>query len=134
MISIWPFFEPGSSNYDFMDKKGWFIDKFKYAKPPYHADAMAVYDASSAEARKFYWDQVDRGLFTIGVDAWWMDTNEPETEGLEENVQLGHKLAIGSGDRYVNVYPLLDTEAVYDGQRGASDQKRVYILARSAFA
>ncbi len=134
MISIWPFFEPGSANYDFMDKKGWFIDKFKFAKPPYHTDAMAVYDATNAEARKFYWDQVDQGLFKIGVDAWWMDTTEPETEGQEENIQLGHKLAIGSGDRYVNVYPLLDTAAVYDGQRASSDQKRVYILSRSAFA
>jgi len=134
MISIWPFFEPGSANYDFMDKQGWFIDKFKYAKPPYHADGMAVYDATNAEARKFYWDQVDKGLFKIGVDAWWMDTTEPETEGQEENIQLSHKLAIGSGDRYVNLYPLLDTEAVYEGQRAASDQKRVYILSRSAFA
>ncbi len=134
MVSIWPFFEPGSANYDFMDKKGWFIDKFKFAKPPYHTDAMAVYDATNAEARKFYWDQVDQGLFKIGVDAWWMDTTEPETEGQEENIQLGHRLAIGSGDRYVNVYPLLDTAAVYDGQRASSDQKRVYILSRSAFA
>jgi alpha-D-xyloside xylohydrolase len=134
MISIWPFFEPGSANYDFAEKKGWFIDKFKFAKPPYHTDAMAVYDASNPAARKFYWDQVDKGLFKIGVDAWWMDTNEPETEGLEENIQLGHKLAIGSGDRYVNTYPLLDTAAVYEGQRATSDQKRVYILARSAFA
>ena len=134
MISIWPFFEPGSANYDFMDKKGWFIDKFKFAKPPFHTDAMAAYDATSADARKFYWDQVDKGLFNIGLDAWWMDTTEPETEGQEENIQLGHKLAIGSGDRYVNAYPLLDTEAVYDGQRAASDQKRVYILSRSAFA
>ena len=134
MISIWAFFEPGSANYDFMDKQGWFVDKFKYAKPPYHTDAMAVYDATNPAARKFYWDQVDKGLFNIGVDAWWMDTTEPETEGQEENILLGHKLAIGSGDRYVNAYPLLDTAAVYDGQRSASDQKRVYILSRSAFA
>jgi alpha-D-xyloside xylohydrolase len=134
MISIWPFFEPGSANYDFMDKQGWFIDKFKFAKPPYHADAMAVYDATNLEARKFYWEQVDKGLFSIGADAWWMDTTEPETEGQEENIQLGHKLAIGSGDRYVNAYPLLDTEAVYEGQRSVSDRKRVYILSRSAFA
>ncbi len=48
MISIWPFFEPGSANYDFMDKNGWFIDKFKFAKPPYHTDGMAVYDATNA--------------------------------------------------------------------------------------
>jgi alpha-D-xyloside xylohydrolase len=134
MISIWPFFEPGSANYDYMDKRGWFVDKFKFAKPPFHADAMAVYDATNADARKFYWDQVNKSLFSIGLDAWWMDTTEPETEGQEENILLGHKLAVGSGDRYVNDYPLLDTGAVYQGQRSASDKKRVFILSRSAFA
>jgi alpha-D-xyloside xylohydrolase len=95
---------------------------------------MAAYDATSPEARKFYWDQVNKGLFSIGLDAWWMDTTEPETEGQEENIQLGHKVAAGSGDRYVNLYPMLTTGAVYDGQRSASDKKRVYILSRSAFA
>ena len=134
MISIWPFFEPGSANYDYMDKQGWFVDKFKFAKPPYHTDAMAVYDATSPAARKYYWDQVNQGLFRLGLDAWWMDTTEPETEGLEENIQLGHKLAAGSGDRYVNLFPMLTNGAVYDGQRSASDKKRVYILSRSAFA
>jgi alpha-D-xyloside xylohydrolase len=134
MISIWPFFEPGSANYDYMQSKGWFVDKFKYAKPPYHANAMAVYDATSPEARKYYWDLVNKGLFSMGADAWWMDTTEPETEGQEENILLNHKLAAGSGNRYVNAYPLLDTQAIYQGQRGASDRKRVFILSRSAFA
>jgi alpha-D-xyloside xylohydrolase len=134
MISIWPFFEPGSANYDYMQKKGWFVDKFKYAKPPYHTDAMAVYDATSPEARKYYWDEVNKGLFSLGLDAWWMDTTEPETEGQEENILLNHNLAAGSGNRYVNTFPLLDTQAVYQGQRSASDKKRVFILSRSAFA
>ena len=134
MISVWPFFEPGSSVYDEMDKRGWFVDKFKFAKPPYHTDAMAVYDATNPEARKYYWRLMDQALFKIGVDAWWLDTTEPETEGQEENILLNHKLAIGSGDRYVNVYPLMTTGAVYDGQRSSSDKKRVYILSRSAFA
>ena len=134
MISIWPFFEPGSTNYDYMQSKGWFVDTFKYAKPPYHANGMAVYDATSPEARKYYWDLVNKGLFSIGADAWWMDTTEPETEGQEENILLNHKLAAGSGNRYVNAYPLLDTQAVYQGQRSTSDKKRVFILSRSAFA
>ena len=63
---------------------------------------MAVYDATSPEARKYYWDEVNKGLFSIGLDAWWMDTTEPETEGQEENILLDHKLAAGSGNRYVN--------------------------------
>ncbi len=134
MISIWPFFEPGSTNYDYMQSKGWFVDKFKFAKPPYHTDAMAVYDATNPEARKYYWDQINQSLFKIGLDAWWMDTTEPETEGQEENILLNHKLAVGSGNRYLNIFPLMDTGAVYEGQRAASDRKRVYILSRSAFS
>src|SRR5437870_13817064 len=63
-----------------------------------------------------------------------MDNKKPETEVQEENILLHHKLAAGSVDRYVNSYPLLDTGAVYQGQRSASDKKRVYILSRSAFA
>ncbi len=134
MISVWPFFEPGSAVYDEMDKRGWFVDKFKFAKPPYHTNGMAVYDATNPEARKYYWQLMDKALFNIGVDAWWLDTTEPETEGQEDNILLGHKLAAGSGNRYVNIYPLMTTGAVYDGQRSASDKKRVLILSRSAFA
>jgi alpha-D-xyloside xylohydrolase len=134
MISVWPFFEPGSKEYEYMDKQGWFIDKFKYDKLPYHRAGMAAYDASDPAARKYYWELMNKALFSIGVDAWWLDTVEPETEGLEENIQLGHKLALGSGDRYVNLYPLLTEEGVYKGQRSASEQKRVFILGRSAFA
>jgi len=134
MISVWPFFEPGSTAYETMDRNGWFIDKAAVAKPPYHKAEMAVYDASNPEARKYYWQLMNDGLFKIGVDAWWLDTTEPETEGREENIQLNHKLAIGSGNRYVNLFPLMTTTAVYEGQRAVTDQKRVFILSRSAFA
>ena len=134
MISVWPFFEPGSTEYETMDKNGWFIDRTRCAHPPYHANAMAVYDATDPEARQYYWQLMNKALFSIGIDAWWLDTTEPETEGRDENILLGHHLAIGSGDRYANIYPLMTTEGVYQGQRAASDRKRVFILSRSAFA
>jgi len=132
MFSVWPFFERGSAEYDYMDKQGWFVDRTKVAG--FHPEGMAVYDATSSAARKYYWDLMDKALFRIGADAWWLDTIEPETEGREENIQLNHKLAIGSGNRYVNLYPLLSVRGVYEGQRAASDRKRVFILGRSAFA
>src|SRR5450432_2331244 len=134
MISVWPFFEPGSKEYEYMDQHGFFIERFKFAKPPYHQQGMAAYDPTNPEARKYYWDLMDKALFNIGVDAWWLDTTEPETEGQEESILLGHKLFIGSGDRYANIFPLMTTRAVYEGQRAASDDKRVFILSRSAFA
>ncbi len=77
---------------------------------------------------------MDGALFKIGVDAWWLDTTEPETEAREDNVMVRNKVAIGSGARYANIFPLMTTKAVYDDQRSESDRKRVFILSRSAFA
>jgi alpha-D-xyloside xylohydrolase len=134
MISVWPFFEPGSKEYDEMDRRGFFIEKTKIPHLPYHQQGMAAYDPTNPEARKYYWDLMNEHLFKLGIDAWWLDTTEPETEGQEESLLLGHKLSIGSGDQYANIYPLMTTKAVYEGQRSASDQKRVFILSRSAFA
>ena len=132
MFSFWPFVEPGTSVYDDMDKRGYFIARTQVAG--FHPKGMALYDAFNPEARKYYWNLMDNGLFKIGADAWWLDTDEPETEGRETNILVSNKVAIGSGARYANLYPLMTTTAVYDGQRAASNQKRVFILSRSAFA
>jgi alpha-D-xyloside xylohydrolase len=132
MISVWPYFDPGTATYADMDKRGYFIDRTKVRA--YHPAGMAVYDATNPAARAYYWNLMDKALFQIGADAWWLDTTEPETEGREENLMLSNKLFIGSGARYANIYPLMTTGAVYEGQRKASDRKRVYILSRSAFA
>ena len=132
MISVWPYFYPGSETYADMDKKGFFIDRTKVAA--FHPKGEALYDATNPEARKYYWNLMDNALFKIGADAWWLDTTEPETEGREDNVLTNNQVAIGNGARYANLYPLMTTKAVYDGQRSASDQKRVFILSRSAYA
>ncbi len=132
MVSIWPFFYPGTATYDDMEKRGFFIEKTPAVS--FHPKGMALYDAFNPAARDYYWNQVDNSLFKIGADAWWMDTTEPETEGTEENILLDHKVAIGSGARYANAYPLMTTGGIYDHQRAASDEKRVFILSRSAWA
>jgi alpha-D-xyloside xylohydrolase len=132
MISVWPYFRPGSPVYDDMDKRGFFIDRTKVGG--FHPAGMALYDAFNPDARKYYWNLMDKALFKIGADAWWLDTTEPETEGRETNILVTNKVAIGNGARYANEFPLMTTTAVYEGQRAASDQKRVFILSRSAFA
>jgi alpha-D-xyloside xylohydrolase len=64
---------------------------------------------------------INDALFKIGVDAWWLDTTEPETEGREENVLLHNRVANGSGARYLNLYPVMTTAGVYQGQREATN-------------
>ncbi|MGC2814070.1 MAG: TIM-barrel domain-containing protein, partial [Candidatus Acidiferrum sp.] len=133
MISVWPYFRPGSPVYDDMDKRGFFIAKT--IAPSFHPVGQALYDAFNPEARKYYWHLMDNALFKIGVDAWWLDTTEPETEARETNILVTNKVNSGeNGARYANEFPLYTTAAVYDGQRVASDKKRVFILSRSAYA
>jgi alpha-D-xyloside xylohydrolase len=132
MISVWPYFDPGSKVYQEMDKLGYFIDRTKVAA--FHPAGMALYDAFNPPARNFYWHLMDKVLFKTGADAWWLDTTEPETEGREANILATSKVAVGNGARYANLFPLMTTAAVYDGQRSVTDQKRVFILSRSAYA
>jgi len=132
MFSVWPYFRPGSPVYNDMDKRGFFIDKTKVSG--FHPAGMALYDAFNPQARKYYWKLIDDGLFKIGADAWWLDTTEPETEGVETNLLVTHRVALGNGARYANEFPLLTTTGVYQGQRAASDRKRVFILSRSGYA
>jgi alpha-D-xyloside xylohydrolase len=132
MFSFWPSFDPGSRVYEDMDKRGYFIDRTIVGG--FHPQGNALYDAFNPLARKYYWNLIDKSLFQIGADAWWLDTDEPETEHRETNILVTSKVAIGNGARFANMYPLMTTTAVYDGQRAASDQKRVFILSRSAFA
>ena len=136
MVSVWPYFRPGSPVYDDMAAKDLFIDRTTVAA--FHPAGMALYDAFNPEARKYYWKLMDDALFKIGVDAWWLDTTEPETEGREESVLLRNTVRMDgkpvNGARYANLFPLMTTSSVYQGQRAASDQQRVFILSRSAFA
>ncbi len=132
MVSVWPFFRPGSPVYDDMEKRGYFIAES--ITGGFHPKGSALYDAFNPDARKYYWNLMNGALFKIGVDAWWLDTTEPETEGRETNIMVTNKVAAGNGARYANEFPLMTTTAVYQGQRAASNQKRVYILSRSGFA
>jgi alpha-D-xyloside xylohydrolase len=133
MISVWPFFRPGSDTYDDMQSRGFFIDKTKTAG--FHPEGQALYDAFNPAARDYYWKLIDDSLFKLGVDAWWLDTDEPETEGRDANILVTNKVNGGeNGARVANLYPLMHTAGVYEGQRRATDRKRVFILSRSAFA
>jgi len=85
-------------------------------------------DVLNPLAREIHWNALNQNLFSKGVDSWWMDATEPENDGLK-----GKKTYLGLGDFYRLTYPLFVSQAVYDGQRKTSQDKRVCILTRSAF-
>jgi alpha-D-xyloside xylohydrolase len=86
-------------------------------------------DYFNPETRKEYWNTLKTNMFDNGVDSWWMDAVEPENDALK-----GEKTYLGAGDFFRLTYPLMVSQAVYEGQRGASSDKRVCILTRSAFS
>jgi len=134
MASIWPLYQPGSTNYDAMEKTGSFITPGPDAIPPYVA-GQRLYDALNPGARKLYWEQAKQALYDIGVDAFWLDSTEPLDAYGEEHAPMlaGAKTGLGDGSKFANIYPLMTTMAIYEGQRSQPGHKRIFTLTRSAF-
>jgi alpha-D-xyloside xylohydrolase len=130
MISVWPTFLPGTENFDTFKRNGWFIHQNSDAAS--WLPGAGLYDPFNPKAREAYWKLMDDSLFARGFDAWWLDTTEPETLYREDNNMLQAHTGMGSGARYADLYPLMTTMGVYQGQRQATQDKRVFILTRSA--
>ncbi len=132
MISIWPNFATTSEVYRDMKSKGFLITSD-------NDESRGLYDAYNPKARELYWDWLNKNMFSIGMDAWWMDATEPEVKGetLEERIKIFEDLGknhLGSMARYMLPFSLMSTKGVYENQRATTDKKRVCILTRSAFA
>jgi alpha-D-xyloside xylohydrolase len=66
-----------------------------------------------------------------------MDATEPDllpTPTLDGQRTHMHPTAMGTGSRMLNAYSLVNTRGVYEGQRAAAPDQRVFILTRSGFA
>ncbi len=128
MISVWPKLSKITKDYDEM---------IKISGAFYNDTAQqSIYDAFNPEARILFWEQANNGLFSKGIDAWWCDATEPELVGWTwnaDNYKTLMKPAIGSGSRYMNGYSLMQSKGMYENQRKVTNDKRVFILTRSAF-
>ena len=100
----------------------------KYLEQDLYIKNSKWLDYFNEQTGRSYWNTLDTNLFTHGLDAWWMDATEPENDAL-----AGLVTHIGLGDFYRLTYPLQVCQAVYEGQRAATNDKRVCILTRSAF-
>ena len=133
MVSIWPAFGDSSEIYKEMLSKNLLYNEM-------HWSGGKVYDAYNPEARNIYWKYIKKGLFNIGVDAFWMDGTEPEFRCTDDryitalSIKKAGKNYLGTNARYLNTYSLETTKGVYEHQRETTDKKRVFILTRSTFA
>ena len=121
MISIWCGFGPATPVYREMEQRGFLYPTVGWA-------GFRFFDAYNPEATDLYWKYVRDGLFSRGVDAWWMDSTEPDiVNALTKDAEEYEMKRVGSNHlgtfaRYLNTYPLMATEAVYRNQRGETDR------------
>ena len=139
MISIWPLYQTRSNgvatvageldNYNALNAIN-ALYPTTTASGTYH-----FYDTFNAMARTLVYQQsYDRLLGKYGWDAIWADNTEPQSYPEGVNVHAANT-ALGKGALYINAYPLQHNKAVYEGWRKVGpNNKRVYILTRSAFA
>ena len=140
MISIWASFGPMTKAYKQLNDKGLLFDFQTWPQsgltpwPPRmdYPSGVRVYDAFSQDARDIYWQNLKR-LFNLGVDAWWMDSTDPDFFNPTEH-DYEHKAGNGTWRSMRNAFPLCTVGGVYDSQRKESSDKRVFIMTRSAFA
>jgi alpha-D-xyloside xylohydrolase len=129
MISVWGKFHPGVPGYP--DPNFDTLEANHLLYPPNVSAPEQYYDAFNPKARALYWSQMKAALFDKGIDAWWLDASEPEVNLDALAVTPTHA---GMGAEVMSAWPLMHTTGVYQGQRAATDAKRVFILTRSAYA
>lgn len=140
MISVWPKFYVGTKHFQEFKNKGWLymrnveVGQKDWVGPGY---VSTFYDPYSEGARQLYWKQINEKLFSLGFDAWWLDSTEPDIQSNlsfdEWRLRIG-PTALGTSARYLNTYSLMNSKAVYEGQRKTNPNQRVFILTRSSFA
>ena len=139
-ISIWSSFGPMTKPYRELDKKGMLFNFTTWPQSGLESwspnmeypSGVRVYDAYNPEARDIYWKYLNDGIFKLGMDAWWMDSTEPDHLDWKPE-DMDTKTYLGSFRKVRNAYPLMTVGGVYDHQRAVTLDKRVFILTRSGF-
>lgn len=129
MLVIWPDFGQKTEQYPIFDEK-----KMLFPITCWPDDGKAhPYIPYSAEARDLYWSFA-RKLLDYGIDAWWMDSTEPDHHDIKDT-DFDLPTPMGSFRRVRNLYPFYTVGGVYEHQRAEQpDGKRVFILTRCAYA
>lgn len=141
MFSIWASFGPQTQQYAKLNEKNlllpietWPQSGLSHLWPPRmdYPSGVKVYDAYSPVARQIYWDHL-KTMFDYGADAWWMDSTDPDFFNPRES-DYDYKTSMGSWRSVRNLFPLATVKGIYGNQRKVSEDKRVFIMTRSAFA
>ncbi|MBO4611620.1 MAG: DUF5110 domain-containing protein [Bacteroidaceae bacterium] len=158
LISFWANFGPDTKQYKYFKEHNQLMkqgDEIMTTTYPPNS-GVAIYSPYQQSARDYYWKCLWEGLVSKGVDAYWVDSSEPDhyqggedwektndfivlNKENEDNATLNpNSLESQHTWRSMrNVFPLMHASGVYDGHRAQKDAmteaKRVMIMTRSGF-
>ncbi len=141
IISIWNSFGPQTKQYRDLEKIGALMDFHTWPQsgsekwPPNrdYPSGVRVYDPYNPVALDIYWKYLNAGVFSLGMDGWWMDSSEPDHLDFKPS-DFDNKTYLGSFRKVRNAFPLMTVGGLSQHQRSTTSDKRVFILTRSAFA
>jgi alpha-D-xyloside xylohydrolase len=128
-IVAWPGFGPLTRQYTEFKEKNMLINFDTW--PP--NGGVKPYDPYNPASHDIYWNYLNKGIFSLGIDGWWLDSSEPDHINIQDK-DFDQPTYLGSFRSVINAFPLEHVGGVYNSQRKTTSEKRVTIFTRSAFA
>lgn len=132
MISVWPNMSEDGKDFE------------EFASSNYLLLDYSTYDAFNEDARKMYWNQIEKELLKGGFDSWWCDSAEPFSGpdwGGEIKREPWERFQLVGGEhkKYLdpalaNLYAKAHAQGIYENQRAVKSEQRVLNLTRSGSA
>ena len=141
MISIWASFGPMTMQFKELEKDNllfsfgtWPQSGISHVWPPVmdYPSGVKVYNPFPQKSKDIYWKYLKK-LFDYGIDAWWMDSTDPDCfYPTDEDYEFS--TGFGSFRKMRNAFPLATVSGIYENQRKVSEKQRVFIMTRSSYA
>ncbi len=115
MVSVWPTVDPRSKNHRGFAENGYLIrtERGLPAVMEFYGN-VGIYDATDPGAREFAYGVLRENYGRYGIDKFWLDEAEPEYSVTDfDHYRLHSGPALVTG----NIYPLMHSKMVYDGQK-----------------
>ena len=158
LISIWANFGRDTKQFEHFKEKNQLMkmgNNIMSATWP-NNEGVGIYCPYQKSARDYYWQCLYEGLVNKEVDAYWVDSSEPDHYQSGEDWETTNDFLVLHPDdednatlnpqslqtshtwRSVrNIFPLMHASGVYEGHRGQkaeeTEARRVMIMTRSGF-
>lgn len=131
MVSIWPYVDHQSENFNEMLANGYLIRTERGVRITFDIRGNTVaFDPTNPEARAYVWNLMRKNYYDKGIRIFWLDEAEPEYTVYDFDNYRYHQ---GTNLQIGNIYPVEYARTFYEGMQAAG-QEHIVNLLRCAWA